>query len=303
MDYAILVNSCDAYKDIWPFFFFLLRKNWNDQNIPAVYLNTETEKYSSDDIDVNVINCGDKAMPWGRRLISALRSINTDYVLMMLEDFYYESPIRVDVINECVEKMKKDDRILSFQLVPASEVYRKEVKPENHCKSGFALRERKATYTFIAGPTLWRKSDLIALVRKSDSPWDFEWYGSLRTQLYGKKIYCWESFDEPIFDYDLAHGGAVHGGKWVGYKMKELEEKYHYKLEYGDREIVDDWLKEEKSERKTEHYRKKQNKIQKLVIPRLRNAEYQIKRNKNILYGLCIHIRMIVDKICSSRLN
>ena len=58
---------------------------------------------------------------------------------------------------------------------------------------------------------------------------------------------CWKNWKtDPIFDYDIKHGGAVHRGKWVGYKVRELEKKYNYKLDYGKREVVEDWMKDEK---------------------------------------------------------
>ena len=283
LDYCILVNSCDAYRDVWPFFFYLLKKNWKADEIPEIYLNTESQSYYEDGLDVVTLNHVDKCA-WGERLLAALARIEHEYVLMMLEDFYYESPIKVDIIDECVKRMSADRSILSFQLVPASEVYRREVKPENRVIPGFALRERKGTYTFIAGPTLWRKSDLINLTKQKDSPWDFEWYGSFRTQLYGKKIYCWESFDNPVFDYDIAHGGAVHGGKWVGYKMRELEKKFDYELDYGDREVVEDWILD--GAQKQVAPQRKRNKVIRIILSKYEKWKYTIKEYENVLYGL-----------------
>ena len=79
---------------------------------------------------------------------------------------------------------------------------------------------------------------------KSDNPWDWEYFGSLRTWLNANKVYCWSSFTDCIFNYDFEHGGAIHRGKWVGYKMEELKQKYNYNLNYGNREVEYDWIKD-----------------------------------------------------------
>ena len=283
--YAILVNTCDKYSDAWPTFFYLLSQTWKS-DMPNIYLNTENKKCEIESVEV--VTAG-KIKPdcWGERLRNALSHVKEDYVLMMLEDFYYESPINIDVIDKCADAMEKDKKIMSFQLVPASEVYRGEVKDTYEEYEGFALRERKGTYTFIAGPTLWRKSDLIKLTRPSDTPWTWEWYGSFRTQLYGKKIYCWKSFDNPVFDYDIAHGGAIHGGKWVGYKMRELEEKYGIIIDMSKRDVVEDWIKDR--DIKTQVHNKPSRSIWRKIVDRIKGKMNSLHRKSitfnNILYG------------------
>lgn len=282
--YAILVNSCDKYNDAWPAFFHILSKTWGT-NLPPIYLNTE--KSVCDVACAEVITLNEiKPGTWGERLKGALKRIESEYVLMMLEDFYYESPIKVGTIDKCVEAMENDRNILSFQMVPASEVYRGEVKNANEEFEGFALRDRKGTYTFIAGPTLWRKNDLIKLTKSTDTPWTWEWYGSFRTWLYGKRIYCWKSFDNPIFDYDIAHGGAIHGGKWVGYKVKELEEQYHISIDTSKRGVEEDWIKRSDSQPKRVISKSICRKIVGLGNVAIKYIQNNSVILSNVLYGL-----------------
>lgn len=284
-DYAILVNSCDNYYDAWDPFFDILAQTW-DSELPALYLNTETRQYSHDKLNIIVLNCPYKRCEWGKRLISSLERIESDYVLMMLEDFFYEQPIKVDIIDKCVRAMKRDTDILSFQLVPASEVYRNEVKINNHDHEGFALREKKGTYTFIAGPTLWRRKDLIKLTRAKDTPWEWEWYGSFRTQLYGKKIYCWKSFDNPIFDYDVSHGGAIHGGKWVGYKVRELRKKYQLTFDMSLRDVEEDWIKNLQQNVEQGGQISRWNKLINILAGQKKRLTDNYKSYINVIYGL-----------------
>ena len=52
---SILINSCDAYEDIWEPFFRCFSENWPDCPYP-IYLNTETKEYNPDYIHVTSLN-------------------------------------------------------------------------------------------------------------------------------------------------------------------------------------------------------------------------------------------------------
>ena len=274
MRYSILINSCDAYSDAWPMFFFLLKKMWVG-HFPKIYLNTELKSYNDSSISINIINSPTDIM-WGERLINALNSIEEDYVLMLLEDFYFESSINTEIIETCIDEMEKNKNILSFQLTPNGEydVENSYVVKET-VLGKFGKRKQFGLYTIAAGPTIWRKSDLKLLTRKNDSPWEWEFFGSHRTWLYGKKIYCWNDKSKKIFDYDVEHGGAIHRGKWVGYKMDELTKKFNYDLNYGKREIEYDWMKDVES-----------NKICPFYFRLNTIIKNRIKIISNVLYGL-----------------
>ena len=278
---SILVNTCDAYADAWPMFFYLLKENWPG-HLPKVYLNTESLSYVTDDLEVNVLNVcnhSNAQMPWGRRLLDCLSRIDSDYVLLLLEDFYFEREIPVKVISECIRLLDSNVMISHIQLVPAAECmtmndYKNDIIP------GLVERQRFARWRIIAGPTLWRKSDLIRLTFSKDSPWSWEFAGTRRTWLYHKIIYCWhDQKDNPIFDYDIIHGGAIHRGKWVGYKMKELEAKYNVAIEYGNREIENDWL--------IDYTVNKVNLVKKVYGYILR----RIKTIPDLIYGFILNFR------------
>ncbi len=243
--YSILVNSCDAYSDAWPMFFFLLKKNWQSigGSMPRVYLNCETLQYHYDDIEIINLNHAD-TRDWGDRLLKCLNEIDDELVLMMLEDYYYEDAIKTDVIEQCVDYMLADKKILAFQFNPTGEVYERKLTTEDSQYPGFVKRKKFAYFALIAGPTLWKKSELMRYTNKNDTPWDWEYFGSLRTWFHNCKIYCWMSFDNCIFKFDGDHGGAIHRGKWVGYKIEELSQKYNFQFNYGDREIEYDWIKD-----------------------------------------------------------
>lgn len=242
--YAILVNSCDEYSDTWPMFTFLFKKMWPNE-YPKIYLNTETKDFYDSELDICCIHdCLESKNDhrWGFRLRKVLMQLEYKYILMMLDDFYYEKSIKVDEIDKCITYMEKNPNITAFQLVPAGECHNMaELAPKGQFP-GFVKRKKYGLFKIIAGPTLWRKDDLIRLTKNNDSPWEWEYFGSFRTWLFGSNFYCWTSLDNPIFMYDIDHGGAVHRGKWVGYKVRELANKFNFPINYGNREIEEDWM-------------------------------------------------------------
>ena len=244
--YSILVNSCDAYSDAWPMFFFLLKKNWSGhgEKMPRIYLNSESLQYKDNDIEIINLNHPD-TRTWGERLLKCLAKIDDEFILMMLEDFYYEDIIKTEIIDKCLDYMLADKNILNFQFIPNADA--KELLKANENKNkypGFIKRKKFGYFKLSTIPSLWRKSELMRYTNKNDTPWDWEYFGSLRTWLNKNKTYCWKSFEDSIFKYDNEHGGAIHRGKWVGYKIEELTKKYNYKFDYGKREIEYDWIKE-----------------------------------------------------------
>ena len=275
--YSVLVNSCDAYSDIWPFFFHVLNKTWPGKK-PCVYLNTETKQYTDPNLEVKVLN-SPKTLHWGERLLNCLNKINEDYVLLLLEDFIFEEKIKIEYIEKALECLRKNSNIYAMQLVVAGECANRDYVPKYEMIDGFSRRKKIGMFKIIAGPTLWRRDDLIRLTRGDDTPWDWEYFGSYRTIFYGKDCYCYYKKDSPIFDYDLVHGGAIHRGKWVGYKVRELERKYNFKVNYGQRKIVEDWLGDDKEKNIPVVYKR---------LPSvLRN---QAKKVYNLLYGAYLKI-------------
>ena len=265
--YSILINSCDAYSDVWESFFFILNRTWKD-SLPKIYLNTEKKNFTK----YNVITLNNKFgnTHWGKRLINCLERIDDEYVLMMLEDFLFESNINVERIKTALEMMKNDNNLAAIQLIPQGECCDRKYKD-----MGFVERVKRGRFTIVAGPTLWRKTDLISITKPSDNPWEWEYFGSFRTWFWGKRFLCWCNISNPIFVYDVEHGGAIHRGKWVGYKVQELEKKYGISIISDQRDIVYDWMENDK---------------EKKIVPRIKRIKSIIhNRTKIILeigYGL-----------------
>lgn len=250
---SILVNSCDNYSDVWEPFFRILEKTWPEAKEIPVFLNTEEKTHSDPFFNVQTLNCTDEGgkRNWGKRLRDALDRIDSDYIVFLLEDFFFEEPIQHSEVLRCLDFIERDPKIVVISMIPQNEC-----EDESYCASheselfpGFIQRKKRTDYKLSAGPSIWRKSLLKKWTLDKDTPWGWEFFGSKRTWFSDDKFYCRSKLAPAIFVYDFLHGGAVHRGMWVGYKMRELKEKYKIEIDMSQRGIEDDYLSVPKEKR------------------------------------------------------
>lgn len=82
---TLLVNSCDAYADLWQPFFTLLTRYF----VPLpdeILLNTETKEFHLDGVKLRCVHSN--APTYGERMTEALKQVKTEYTLLLLDDFF-----------------------------------------------------------------------------------------------------------------------------------------------------------------------------------------------------------------------
>lgn len=101
--FTLVVPSCDAYSDTWPYFFHFLFKYWPDVPTP-VYLLANHMKY--DDPRVVTVNVGDDRQ-WGDNLRAALPQVPGDVLLMLLDDFFLNQPVSSQDVLAAVQRFRQ----------------------------------------------------------------------------------------------------------------------------------------------------------------------------------------------------
>lgn len=243
-DCSLLVNSCDAYSDTWELFFKILSKRWKNLDMP-VFLNTESKKYELKELDITTLNCS-KKIEWGGRLKSALYQIQSEYVIILLDDYFLTEDVKEDVIKRCLKYMRLDEEIACIHLCESGRPRKLDGKSElEGC-----VRLNNDEYGILnCGPSLWRRKDLIYFVKDYLSAWLFEAFGCYIARNNKKKIYELNNAADEVFIYDRAHGGAIHKGFWVGCTVRPLLEEYNFELDLNKRGVIEDWRKENWNEK------------------------------------------------------
>jgi hypothetical protein len=236
--YCILVSSCDAYEDCWRPFFTLLATYWQP-NGHSVYLNTETRACEFPGLDIHCPRVGlatTRDLTWSERLVRCLDNIPYEIVLYLQEDYFINDIVNVSMIDQLVELMERD-HLSHISLERSSEL-------KSGQKSSYRFLshiDQRAEYRISAQAGLWRVSALKSYLRRHETVWEFEWYGTRRARR--KK----DTFLYVNEEYQEAHGkkvipyiptGVVHG-RWVRNVVQDLFADHGIDVEYSLRGFFD----------------------------------------------------------------
>ncbi len=218
---TILVNSCDAYEDLWNPFFSLLKKYWSSLDLPII-LNTESKNFSFDGLNIKCVH-SKVGLPYGKRIRNALSKVKTKYVLSLLDDFFIRSEVNIERINEILGYMEEDSKIVYFNC-DVNKTYA-EWEVDNY--RGFKRLPPGNDYIFSMQAAIWRTDKLYKLWRPNVSPWEWEVNCNVNSVKYSKyKFYCSTEYQNCFLDYgNEPNVWGVYRGKWVMDDVKPLFEK------------------------------------------------------------------------------
>ena len=215
-EYSVLVNGCDKHFDLIPDFFKLFIKYWSSCDAKVI-LNTESMSYENSSIDLINLHIPD-SRSWSDRLIQSLEHIDTEYVIIMLDDFYIESAVKTDMIKKCIEWMNADRKIacFSFKNTPCGKEPSKKFKD-------YAELKVTDSYRFNCQIGIWRVRTLKKLLRPHEDAWHFERYSGYRSFRMNIKSYSILESVEGPFDYNW--GKLNYRGKLNLSEIERLKEK------------------------------------------------------------------------------
>ena len=193
----VLVVSCDRYADLWPPFFELFWRHWPDCRGP-VYLGTNFQPY--DDPRVSVLNVG-KDVSWATSVGRMLDQIESDYLIVMLEDFLLTERVN----NARIERLAHLAVAEGVGCLRLYSILPPERRLQKYPELGwFAPGD---PYRITAQAAVWRKGTLRKLLVPGFSPWDFELTGSQMSDRMPDPIW---GVMEPAIVYEQ----SVEKGKW-----------------------------------------------------------------------------------------
>ncbi len=221
---TVLVSSCDKYEDAWEPFFKLFDKFWPSCPLDFV-LSTESKSYDCDFLSVRTIN-SDACSLWGRRLKNAVNQINSEYILLFLEDFFITSPVDIDLFNDAVEILDTMPNVGSIKYY-GSPKYCNSIKSKvlkEHINYSFI--ETKGKELGFVTVSLWRKQCLQNMIFDSDNPWEFEKECQYRCVSIPYRFVLQNGNSDAVFEYYIGpqNNLGLTLGKWLP-GNKDLFEK------------------------------------------------------------------------------
>ena len=187
---SVLVSSCDSYSDIWPFFFHFFFAAWKSPSIPVRLLSNHM---TYDDERVQSVAVGPD-LDWSSNLQKGLGHVSTEYVILVLEDFLFKTPVDEErVLAACRNLHRIGGKYLAVDqfggvgdLVPGTD-FRASGGDEN-LHAGLNL-------------SIWRTDFLREIAQPGKNIWQVESSLRARNRAYEPGVYYMNAGSQPIFTY------------------------------------------------------------------------------------------------------
>ena len=238
---TIIVNTCDAYSDVLSLFFAAFNEYWPDCEFPVV-INTEANSYHGSPAITHNFKSKEGSDQWGARLRSTLQSIDSEFVIMLYDDFILEAPVDVLGLKSAVRLLLEDD---SSSVVYINQTFLPVV--DSDADQQFISVVDYSDYILNSAPGVWRREDLLKYTGPNDNPWAWEVFGSYRTYGNGKYFFTPRTNVNDIYPYNYTRGGAIYRGKWVKEVVADKIPKYSLDIDTSIRGFYENSVCEARS--------------------------------------------------------
>jgi len=197
---AIVISSCDNYRDAWVPFFTLFFRYWPDCPF-TVYLIGNKEKFN--DEKIKMINV-DPDLGWSSNLMIALKKIPEKFIIYFQEDYFLRAKVDNEKVFSALDLAEKNNAAC-VRLFPC---------PGPDLPFGdnpdVGLISQNAAYRNCTQTAIWNKQILLDLLRDGETGWDFELYGGIeRSKLIKQPFFAYR---QPVIDYFCT---AILKGKYL----------------------------------------------------------------------------------------
>lgn len=224
---AVIVNSCDKNIDLLDNFFDLFRRFW--RNCPyQVFLNVERTEYKTDHVQTVVCN---QNISWCRRLRKCVEKSEAKYVILLLDDFYFEDAVKQNLLDDVISYMEQNESIISFcfDTIP--------MDSEKSQYTGYLKRKARGKYRHCLQAGIWRSDYLLSALDIEASPWDFE--VTYNFVSYGDEYEFYCAKDREVRPFTYNSGYLVYKGKYVKEEVEKFESEFGIHFDKSQREVIE----------------------------------------------------------------
>ena len=195
---SVLIPSCDAYSDLWRPFFTLFWRFWPDCPY-AVHLGGNEEIFYHP--RVTTIRAGHRRS-WSDRVREQIAALETPYVLICLEDYFFRESVQTRRVEACLENLRRlDGHMVRLVRRPAPDA------PVPGC-SELGTINVKSAYRASLQAAIWRVDTFRSLMRDGESSYDFELEGTVRSGALTRGFYS-------VWEDTMKYDEVVQRGKWL----------------------------------------------------------------------------------------
>jgi hypothetical protein len=205
---ALIVLTCDKYSDLWPMFINFSEKYWSDCPYDKYFVTNNSDIPES---SFDCIKIGDDDS-WSDGLLKAIAELKSkyDYLLITLEDCPIIEHVDQDKLNLITNAFfaAKGNFLSLFTQHDNG-------KPTNKYNNYFGVIDKGSLYRLGCVYALWKISVLEDLLVRDENAWDFERYGSVRSDKYDEFFMVNRNF--------FKVSNTVVKGKWLRSEYRTIK--------------------------------------------------------------------------------
>ena len=166
---SIMIIGYDGYSDLWNTCISLIKKFWDDCPYEILFINN-VKDVSWD--GVKTIHAGLEA-EWSRKVQIGLQNTSSNYICLLLEDFFVGSRICTTDV-EMLLKIMIDNKTDYMKLVDMNEPIKSREDSIIECKDIHRIKNSDY-YGISLQPSIWNRAYLISLLGTDNyNAWIFE---------------------------------------------------------------------------------------------------------------------------------
>lgn len=230
---SLVIVSCSAYEDVLQALFTKLDEinffkiSFNKKVLASDYENKNNSFVLSKMDDLVY------AANWGERVRNALKEIETEYTLVLLDDYIPTDELSFSKFNAALEIKH------NYDCIYLSSVFSDLVGIDIDFLEGFVEVPDNFLYRVNSTIGLWRTNSLLDVLSDDDSPWEWEAFAGLSSRGSVMRFAAPKDELSQVYFYSYKTGGAVYRGSWVKSAIIDSGFELSYITSLSSRHIID----------------------------------------------------------------
>lgn len=208
---SVIISSCDKYSFAWPIIKHAFQKYWPDCTYPIYFITNKKEAPFGKTIKTGL------DQGWSNQMIKALTQINTEFLIFLLEDYWFNDQVNIEELNQLYHIMKGRPEISHIRLYVSAESSK--IHRKSYC-NGLNILNPNEDYRASFNAGIWRKNTLINLLEPNKSIWDSE---HSMTDKSRNKLFLTVT-EMKYIKYNIDHN-MVERGQFTDHARKYMEQE------------------------------------------------------------------------------